>query len=90
MPPSSHDTANRNLTWNVGNVRANSGNSYIIATFTVASAISRSVRVLTNTITSNWDSPAPAMTRNVTTTLVQPMPTITLDDQVSSPRRASS
>jgi uncharacterized repeat protein (TIGR01451 family)/fimbrial isopeptide formation D2 family protein len=77
----SHDAVNRNLTWNVGTVPINSGNNTIVATFTVAADISRTVRMLTNTITSDWDSPAPAMTRLVTTTLVQPKPTVTLDDQ---------
>ena len=81
VSPTSHDTANRKLVWDVGTVPINSSNTPITATFTVASAISRSVRVLTNTISSDWSSPAPMMTRIVTTTLVQPKPTITLDDQ---------
>ena len=77
----SHDPVNHDLTWNVGDVPVSSGNSTIVATFTVKSDIDRTVRVLTNTISSDWDSPAPAMTRIVTTALVQPKPTITLDDQ---------
>jgi uncharacterized repeat protein (TIGR01451 family)/fimbrial isopeptide formation D2 family protein len=81
VSPTSHDPGNRKLVWDVGTVPINSVDSYITATFTVASAISRSVRLLTNTISSDWSSPAPAMTRIVTTTLVQPKPTISLDDQ---------
>ncbi|CAG0929307.1 hypothetical protein TFLX_01243 [Thermoflexales bacterium] len=81
VSPTLYDPINRNLTWNVGTLPVNSGNSFITATFTVAPAISRSVRVLTNTITSDSASPAPAMTRIVTTTLIQPKPTIMLDDQ---------
>jgi uncharacterized repeat protein (TIGR01451 family) len=37
--------------------------------------------VLTNTISSDWDSPAPPVSRFITTTLWQPIPAISLDDK---------
>jgi uncharacterized repeat protein (TIGR01451 family) len=75
-------TGANTLTWNVGTLNPNpSASSRITATFQVATGVDRSVRMLTNTITSNSDSAAPAMSRIVTTTLVQPKPTITLDDK---------
>ena len=80
-PPSLHDPVARQLTWNVGTLGTNSGNAYLTANFAVATGISRTVRTITNTITSDSDAPAPAMSRLVTTTLVQPKPTINLDDK---------
>jgi uncharacterized repeat protein (TIGR01451 family)/fimbrial isopeptide formation D2 family protein len=79
--PSSHNVGAHTLTWSPGTLSTNSGNRYITATFTVATGISRTVRTLTNTITSDSAAPAPAMSRLVTTTLVQPKPTINLDDK---------
>jgi uncharacterized repeat protein (TIGR01451 family)/fimbrial isopeptide formation D2 family protein len=77
-----HDPIAHTLTWNAGTLGPNPGaSSRITATFQVVTGISRTVRVLTNTITSDSDSPAPAVTRIVTTALVQPKPTITLDDK---------
>jgi uncharacterized repeat protein (TIGR01451 family) len=75
-------TGANTLTWNVGTLNPNpSASSRITATFQVATGIDRSVRMLTNTITSDSNSPAPAVSRIVTTTLVQPKPTINLDDK---------
>ncbi len=79
--PSLNNPGAHTLTWNAGTLGANSGNNLIIATFQVATGISRTVRVITNTITSDSDAPAPPMSRIVTTTLVQPKPTISLDDK---------
>lgn len=79
--PSSQDPSAHTLTWNAGTLGANSGNNLIVATFQVATGISRTVRVITNTIASDSDAPAPPMSRIVTTTLVQPKPTISLDDK---------
>ena len=76
-----HDSVARTLTWGPLNLPVNTLNRRITATFQVNTSVSRSVRVLSNTITSDWDSPAPAVSRLVTTTLTQPMPEITLDDK---------
>ena len=70
-----HDASARALTWNAGTLNPNpNASSRITATFRVEAPIAQSVRVLTNTIASDWDSPAPAVSRIVTTTLVQPKP----------------
>lgn len=79
--PTVHNAGTRNLTWDVGTLNPSGGNAYITATFNVATGITRTVRAITNTITSDSTSPAPAMSRLVTTTLVQPKPTINLDDK---------
>ena len=77
-----HDPVAHTLTWNAGVLGTNPGpSSRITATFQVATGISRTIRVLTNTLTSDSDSPAPAVSRIVTTALVQPKPVITLDDK---------
>ncbi len=82
VPDPLYDPSLRTLTWNVGTLNPNStASSRITATFQVEAPIPTAVRVLTNMITSDWDSPAPAMLRYVTTTLVQPIPTISLDDK---------
>ncbi len=79
--PDSQNVGARTLTWIPGTLSPNSGNTYITANFTVATGITRTIRTLTNTITSDSAAPAPAMSRLVTTTLVQPKPTINLDDK---------
>lgn len=77
-----HDPIAHTLTWNAGALGPNPGaSSRITATFTVATGISRTIKVLTNTLTSDSDSPAPSVSRIVTTSLVQPKPTISLDDK---------
>ena len=70
----------RTLTWHAGTLSNPSASYRITATFQVTTDIGSS-RMLTNTIMSDWDSPAPAMSRSITTTLVQAVPSISLDDK---------
>jgi fimbrial isopeptide formation D2 family protein/uncharacterized repeat protein (TIGR01451 family) len=81
VPLPVHNLNARTLTWNVGTLNPGSANARITATFQVEAPIDPAVRVLTNTIASDWDSPAPLVSRFITTTLWQPIPTISLDDR---------
>lgn len=81
VPTPVHDQNARTLTWNAGTLGPNSANARITATFQVKAPIDPSVQVLTNTIASDWSSPAPPVSRLVTTTLWQPIPAISLDDR---------
>ena len=85
------DTTARTLRWNAGSLGTNNAsNSRITVTFQVAAPISRSVQALTSTVTSDSSSPSWPVARVVTTTLVQPKPTISLYDRGAFPSAGSN